>query len=144
NINSKFDYDINVTSITVDDFNKNNIELNKNYDMIIIGFKDNYGGKDLNDKSIEKIKSFIETGQSVMFTHDTLSPDMSNKHKISTSVSDYIGQSRFKDVYRMKPDGSFDESDIDKDYDAEGQSKDKTIEHIDLGENSNKILGVSY
>lgn len=144
NINSKFDYDINVTSITVDDFNKNNIELNKNYDMIIIGFKDNYGGKDLNDKSIEKIKSFIETGQSVMFTHDTLSPDMSNKHKISTNFRDYIGQSRFKDVYRMKPDGSFDESDIYKDYDAEGQSKDKTIEHIDLGENSNKILGVSY
>ena len=132
NINSKFDYDINVTSITVDDFNKNNIELNKNYDMIIIGFKDNYGGKDLNDKSIEKIKSFIETGQSVMFTHDTLSPDMSNKHKISTNFRDYIGQSRFKDVYRMKPDGSFDESDIYKDYDAEGQSKDKTIEHIDF------------
>lgn len=144
NINSKFDYDINVTSITVDDFNKNNTELNKNYDMIILGFKDNYGGKDLNDKSIEKIKSFIETGQSVMFTHDTLSPDMSNKHKISTNFRDYIGQSRFKDVYRMEPDGSFDESDIYKDYDAEGQSKDKTIEHIDLGENSNKILGVSY
>lgn len=79
------EYEIKVTEITVKNFNKNigngTLKLNGNYDMVILGFDDNYTDKQLMDNqyggalgqdAINALDSFIKTQQSVMFTHDTI------------------------------------------------------------------------
>ena len=65
-------YNISVTKINIDNFNSSPPVLNGNYDMIIFGFADQYNQKDLTDNSVNLIKGFISTGQSVMFTHDVI------------------------------------------------------------------------
>lgn len=108
------EYNLNITEITADNFSKdiesNKYKLNGNYDMLILGFDDNYGGSDLTDKSINEIKDFIKTGQSVMFTHDTMTyrilpsdvvySDLKNKNskKLTQSFRDILGQSRYIDI----------------------------------------------
>lgn len=89
--------------------------LNGNYDMIILGFADSYGG--LSDGSSDivdinannEIKNFIASGQSVMFTHDTISdaknifPSMVGTgnngwgYYLKNNFRDVIGQSRYID-----------------------------------------------
>ena len=86
-------YNINITSLNIDTWNSNypnsvtvggeavETILNGNYDMVILGFQDSYRNDDIylpgvdNDLRIAELKEFIATGQSVMFTHDTLGPD---------------------------------------------------------------------
>ncbi|MDD3225471.1 MAG: DUF5057 domain-containing protein [Clostridium sp.] len=76
--------------------------------MIVLGFADMYGNNDgngsdiTNPEVIKEIKSFIKTGQSVMFTHDTLNYDLSKTNtwgiNIAEQFRDIIGQSRFVDA----------------------------------------------
>ncbi len=127
-------------------------ELNGKYNMIILGFADSYGGYQINEDACNELERFIETGQSVMFTHDTITPALSdetittvdgNKIDLSSYTSgprlltkrmrDYVGQSRYEDPYRKKDDGTIDESDIYKEY-VQGSGSaveltDKNIPH---------------
>ena len=73
------EYRIQVTQVTVNDFNSpptpdtlNLKNLNGNYDMLVLGFADSFGSADLNDDACARVSAFIATGQSVMFTHDTI------------------------------------------------------------------------
>ncbi|NLT57968.1 MAG: DUF5057 domain-containing protein [Clostridiales bacterium] len=73
------EYKINITQVSVAEFNNPSsgdpyhiLDLNGSYDMIIFGFADEYGRQDLDADASARLKSFIETGQSVMFTHDTI------------------------------------------------------------------------
>lgn len=89
------------------------------YDMVIIGFRDNWkeniffsisnGQPTDNMEAINQLKEFIESGQSVMFTHDTMytdNIDPSNKNNLTDKwktfaltrhFRDIIGQSRYWD-----------------------------------------------
>ncbi len=78
------EYKINVTVATVSEFNtpptddpKNLKNLNGNYDMILFGFADVYGSSDFNQNASDRVKSFLATKQSVMFTHDMIMFDTS-------------------------------------------------------------------
>ena len=75
------EYTIYITEMPVDKFDSNYPNpyngkptlLNGNYDMVIMGFADVYGNGDLkNAAAVSGLRSFIETKQSVMFTHDTM------------------------------------------------------------------------
>lgn len=79
------EYRIEVEEMTVKEFNekasKEQIELNGNYDMVILGFNDNYTDEKrmnwdysgaLGPAAVELLDDFIKTKQSVMFTHDTI------------------------------------------------------------------------
>lgn len=118
------DYEIEIHSVSLEDFNKyvgtdriesdlsnikgNNVRyiLNGNYNMVIIGFSDSYGFKQFNEKAVDELEGFISTGQSVMFTHDTITPSISNGYGntgpklLSQRFRDYVGQSRYIDPYR--------------------------------------------
>ena len=155
------DYNIVVETKKVSVFNKEasqrasssgDEELNGKYNMIILGFADSYGGYQINEDACNELERFIETGQSVMFTHDTITPALSdetittvdgNKIDLSSYTSgprlltkrmrDYVGQSRYEDPYRKKDDGTIDESDIYKEY-VQGSGSaveltDKNIPH---------------
>lgn len=134
-----YDYNIEIETKTVDEFNdeieSGKLELNGVYNMIILGFADSYGQEQIRQPACDKLKKFIQTGQSVMFTHDTMTPvltdtdykiigkpDTEDKSFVTGPVlltqnfRDYTGQSRYKDPYRVNQDGAVDESDIYNEY----------------------------
>ncbi|BFT71630.1 DUF5057 domain-containing protein [Paenibacillus sp. P36] len=68
------DYDISISVIDFNTFNSTEYKtLNSKYDMLIFGFNDSYNGTaDISSTAAAAVKSFIATGQGVMFTHDTV------------------------------------------------------------------------
>lgn len=77
------EYNIHIDVTTLDDFQKSKTYepnyshevINGKYDMIIFGFADCYNGcgsTTLNPNTVQSVKNFIQSGQSVMFTHDVM------------------------------------------------------------------------
>jgi hypothetical protein len=72
------DFDVSVKTISATDSNLKNSETTaqiltylKSYDMLVIGFDDMY--QELGSNAADAIVSYIGTGRSVLFTHDTTS-----------------------------------------------------------------------
>ncbi|MDO4927034.1 MAG: DUF5057 domain-containing protein, partial [Turicibacter sp.] len=60
-------------------------KLNGYYDMVILGFADNYTnlGKDiLEDKALNQLQNYVDTGQGLMLTHDTILYNEGNIEKL--------------------------------------------------------------
>lgn len=109
------DYNITVTTKTTAEFNGMDVDYVKDhYDMIIIGFGDNYGNFDENSfgsNAVNILKTFDEANKSIMLTHDTISLATAGKskvnghvyersnYKLSQAFKDLIGQSRYTDPY---------------------------------------------
>ncbi|MCI5517580.1 MAG: DUF5057 domain-containing protein [Roseburia sp.] len=148
--NSLDDYEIHVTTETVDTFKKHFDDENKftreryqsiindpdaetpewlnvyrNYNMIIIGFGDTYGGINIpNDNGeMDFLKFYIEQGKSVLFTHDLTSMhNVRNEdfgYSANTYLRDIMGMNRYKAISRNlsvderkaleeKPDDGYD------------------------------------
>ena len=102
-------YDINVTSITVNQFEANHtgyLGENNNYDMLILGFADCWGEIE-SEAAANTIKEYIESDKSVLFTHDTLSyvnyidgtyPDDNNTnwgYEFNSLLRNYFGMDRY-------------------------------------------------
>ncbi|UJF35979.1 DUF5057 domain-containing protein [Paenibacillus hexagrammi] len=69
------DYDIQITVTDFETFNQTGYQtLNSIYDMLIFGFNDDYNktSRDFGVEAAQAIEQFIQTGQGVMFTHDTI------------------------------------------------------------------------
>ena len=139
------DYTIHIDKKSVDYFNTNAgsaLKLNGNYDMVILGFEDSFGSEDLSPNAIAELKSFINTGQSVMFTHDTLTYRILPNIDINTTSSknmthafrDILGQARYKDVQYNSS-----EADIYRKYNVTtGAYESRQIPH-DTSSSSSKI-----
>lgn len=139
------DYTIQINKISVSDFNSNagnTLKLNGTYDMVILGFEDSFGQEDLSSNAITELKSFINTGQSVMFTHDTLTyrilPNIDISYNSSKNMThafrDALGQSRYKDT-QYNPS----ETDIYRKYNVTtGAYESRQIPH-DASSSSSKI-----
>jgi choice-of-anchor A domain-containing protein len=70
-------YKLVITPVTFEAFNERNKnttkKLNGEYDMLVFGFRDEYNKYgSMSSASATAVKDFITTGQSVMFTHDTI------------------------------------------------------------------------
>lgn len=74
------DYEITITIMSMNNFNNSGYTtLNGYYDMLIFGFADSYnGGASISKTAADAVNAFIGTGQSVMFTHDTVYQGSSN------------------------------------------------------------------
>jgi Bacterial surface proteins containing Ig-like domains len=72
--NRKNAYNITIDVMNMTTFNSTGYTtLNGKYDMLIFGFGDIYNNNaPINDKAAAAVIQFINTGQSVMFTHDTI------------------------------------------------------------------------
>jgi uncharacterized protein YjdB len=68
------DYEITIKTMSMNTFNSTGYKsLNGYYDMLIFGFADSYNGAaKISQAAADKVKEYIKTGQSVMFTHDTV------------------------------------------------------------------------
>ena len=143
------DYDITVTTETLDTFKKHFHEdrftiekyqkvnsdpdfktpdwmkVYRNYNMIIVGFGDTYGGVNIpNDHGeIDFLKFYISQGKSVLFTHDLTSMHNIRSDNFGYSASTYLrdtmGMNRYKAISRNlseserkelaeKPDKAYD------------------------------------
>ena len=108
------EYEIIVDEITVQEFNgraaRDEIRLNGVYDMVVIGFNDNYTeAKDMNQwdysgalgpKAVELLEDFINTKQSVMFTHDTI--HFTYNRDLTEKFGEAVGQ-----VFQTDMEGRF-------------------------------------
>lgn len=143
------DYDITVTTETLDTFKKHFNEdrftiekyqkvnsdpdfktpdwmkVYRNYNMIIVGFGDTYGGVNIpNDHGeIDFLKFYISQGKSVLFTHDLTSMHNIRSDNFGYSANTYLrdtmGMNRYKAISRNlsererqelaeKPDNAYD------------------------------------
>lgn len=77
------EYKINIDVIQMKDFNSSYYKtLNQKYGMVIFGFGDMYSDNaPLTTDSIKSINQFIDSKQSLMFTHDTIISYNSNNTK---------------------------------------------------------------
>lgn len=129
------------------------ISLNGNYDMVIIGFADMYGKSSFTENATDAIIDFIKTGQSVMFTHDTLSAYLSPEKKnmygfqFNKKLRDYLGQSRYVDENNPN-ETDYDGSEISHDSypDADGIpsygfTTDMILSHNDYNNEKPKSWG---
>ena len=143
------DYDITVTTETLDTFKKHFnadsfttekyqkvnsdpdfktpdwMKVYRNYNMIIVGFGDTYGGVNIpNDHGeIDFLKFYISQGKSVLFTHDLTSMHNIRSDNFGYSANTYLrdtmGMNRYKAISRNlsererqelaeKPDNAYD------------------------------------
>lgn len=94
-------YIMNVTELTISEFQAQYDDkasyLNGSYDMVILGFKDMYDDIK-NDRALVDVKDFIESGQSVMFTHDTMSFPHNGvgwSYELTQNFRDLLGQFKY-------------------------------------------------
>lgn len=152
------DYNISIDTISTFEFNRiagNELKLNGNYNMLIIGFADGFGLKDITSlNALNEIKNFIKTGQSVMFTHDTMALRMESPGIASIELTkffrDAIGQSRFLDKFNHENQNTtFDDKyiytdDLYNKYNEQTKLYEtKKIPHINLNDQNKKIVGYS-
>jgi len=114
------EYKIEVTEKLVSEVNKEAAEgrfkLNGIYDMVIIGFNDNYTEKDTMDPStykgalgelaVKELRNFVNTKQSVMFTHDSI--HFKHNRELTEEFADDVGQvfDNFEGVWTLGLAGS--------------------------------------
>ncbi|WHY84891.1 DUF5057 domain-containing protein [Neobacillus novalis] len=85
NMNQKYlstdKYQINIDVTDMAQFNKSKTEanatyshenINGKYDMLVFGFKDEYNKAAINVNAVGSVRKFIDTKQSILFTHDTI------------------------------------------------------------------------
>lgn len=126
-----FDRTTKVTGLAVDILTIKKSELNKqieknadylsNFSMLVLGFSDNYGNdvkkssKNFSEKTVNAIEAYIEAGNSVLFTHDSMSykkgssndtaTDISQVNKFTSVLKEKIGMKgglEFTDVLKLK------------------------------------------
>ena len=117
-------YDLDIHSMSAKVFNEktdkdNNYLDTEKYDMIIVGFGDNYINNQLKENACNAIQKFIKDGKSCMFTHDTLTlstfgslndkwNDFTEDNPVNGTgpkrfgqmFRDIAGQARYVDPYR--------------------------------------------
>ena len=98
------DFDVHFTRMTVSQFEdavKNASDpdsILKDYNMLIIGFADCYGGIE-STKALQAIEDFIDEGKTTLFTHDTTSYHNTKEsgwgYTINQYFRDKLGMDRF-------------------------------------------------
>lgn len=67
------DYQINIDVTDMTTFNNSlHSKINGKYDMLIFGFADSYNTTAINSNAVSSVRKFIDTNQSILFTHDTI------------------------------------------------------------------------
>lgn len=111
------DYDIQLSDMSVTEFQTKygdateKGKLKDDYDMIIVGFADNFNKVDFtNNDALANLDDFIAKGKSVMFTHDTISlaswGQVGGDQNFTNHYRDIVGQARYPDPKRVDANGN--------------------------------------
>lgn len=96
-----------------------------NYDMVVLGFAEDFGGVDLSKESCKQIKAYIEDGQgSVLNTHDTMTrfKDKGSLNLTST-LRQSFGQDRFHAVEPSNDEEEAEPESFDATFTVDLESK---------------------
>lgn len=75
---------------------KSNEWLSKNYDVVVLGFAENFGGRDLTVDECADIKSFVNKGGTLLTTHDSTTRYAdSGSVVLTTELRETFGMDRF-------------------------------------------------
>lgn len=81
-------YDIQIDVTTVGAYNRNPYDLNGKYDMVVLGFKDSLSvNMPFNQTAVSRLRSFIDSGQSLLTTHDQFWFMLSDKNNSNMTVT---------------------------------------------------------
>lgn len=70
--------------------------LGSNYDMVVLGFAEDFGGKDLTIQECDSVKKYVENGGSLLTTHDsTTRYEKAGSVNITTQLRSVFGIDRF-------------------------------------------------
>ncbi len=140
--------------ISEDGASLNPVNLNEldsrlsDYNMLIMGFGDTYGGTNLSNKygAIDYLRYYVDQGKSILFTHDLTSmhnTDSSNYgYTVNTLMRDLMGMNRYKSMNKnINSSGNesnpVSESQMLSTYQAANADKYDTM-------NSGSIQGYTY
>ena len=109
-------YDMSVTLISVSDYiSQYGGDSGKTklfgYDMVVLGFKDSYGSKDITNSNgaLDNLLAYMDAGKAVLFTHDTVSwrstPNYKSGYKKGSSYT-ILEPGKIKDTKVDGMDGS--------------------------------------
>ena len=106
-------YDMSVTLKSVSEFNsqfggeQGRTKLFE-YDMIVLGFKDSYGSKDITNGNgaLDNILAYMDAGKSVLFTHDTVSWRSTPNYKAGYKSGNGYKILSPGSIYDIKVDGN--------------------------------------
>lgn len=97
--------------------------LNGYYDMVITGFRDVYGRNAFSgerNKLVDLLIEFVQTGQGVMLTHDTI--EKNDTPSMFTTFRVYAGQSRYPTTLNGQLVSDFDGTAINYDTNIRGNN----------------------
>lgn len=67
----------------------------ENYDIVVLGFADEFMNKDLSVDSCSQLKTYITGGGSVLNTHDTMTRKNSGAYNMTSALLEVFGMDRF-------------------------------------------------
>lgn len=94
------DYEFQVKTVLSSDFKPTNKSLDE-YDMLIFGFQDSYGGASISNEAFNEVKRFTDTKQGLMLTHDTIfRPNQSDNMELEweKKFKELAGQKNFTNM----------------------------------------------
>lgn len=121
-------------------------KLFNDYDMIIVGFGDTYGGVNISNKygAVDFIKYFIASGKSVLFTHDLTSLHNTGSedfgYSANTLLRDTMGMNRYMAVNDNLSDS---EKTKLKNYQAKNEDKYDSVKDVE-GNSLDQKQGYTY
>ena len=84
-LNNEGNYNISIKAITIKEFNENASKYyGKDYNMIVLGFDDNYGNgaeNQFNEEALKVLNYWNDNNRSLLFTHDTMNLSVLNNSK---------------------------------------------------------------
>lgn len=72
--------------------------ISENYDIVVLGFANEFGGRDLKPESCVQLKTYVDNGGSVLNTHDTMTRYNSTSlgsYNLTSTLLESFGMDRF-------------------------------------------------
>ncbi|MGN0438786.1 MAG: DUF5057 domain-containing protein, partial [Lachnospiraceae bacterium] len=72
--------------------------ISENYDVVVIGFADKFGGRDLKVESAQQLKTYVNNGGSVLNTHDSMARYNNTNlgsYNMTSALLEAFGMDRF-------------------------------------------------
>ncbi len=86
--------------------------ISENYDIVVLGFANEFGGRDLKPESCVQLKTYVDNGGSVLNTHDTMTRYNNTSlgsYNLTSTLLESFGMDRFHVI--GIDDGSGDDDD---------------------------------
>lgn len=136
-LNNVPDFKVEVTSIEATKYfnGSEDVELD-NYDMLIVGFSDNYqGSTNFSSTALNDIIKYAESGKCVLFSHDNTNWKNGTSNNLNTTIRDISGLDRYGvSVYRNKTQELFSKNYVKNGVDIGKGSKAELVNYL-FGDN---------